>query len=410
MSQPSEDKDIASFTKFLGLRNTTSEESFELGDLTVAQNVDQTDSYRLRRRRGFVATPTTGAYHSVGGNGLTALAVTGSSLMRVLPDFTTRLVRTGLTSGLRMKYAAMGDRIFYTNNAETGVFVNGFSRSWGIVPPDQPSKVEIVGGNVPAGFYQYGMTFVRTDGQESGAGTIGSMELTATGGFHFYDMPISQDSDVQYKRLYISPRNGDAMFLQFTLSPDATEAFYDVERSGVLPLATMFLIQALPSRHLAAFAGHILLARGNVLYRSEPYSPELFDLRKGIPFPSGITLIGPMDDGVYLGTETEVYWLGGRDPSAWEAVRRAVHGVIPGTEAYHEADDVQENAQGPVILFATTIGIRAGFNGGTLINLTEDRFNYPIQEEGAAIVRHIGGSAQYVVTMRGTETPGNTAF
>src|SRR5712671_5137923 len=45
MATTNEDKDVYTFEKFLGLRNTVGEESFEPGDLSIALNVDQTDAF-----------------------------------------------------------------------------------------------------------------------------------------------------------------------------------------------------------------------------------------------------------------------------------------------------------------------------------------------------------------------------
>jgi hypothetical protein len=409
---PNEDKDIFAIAKFLGLRNTVSEESFEVGDLAVATNVDQTEAFRLRRRKGYSATSLTASYHSIwaSDDGEIGLAVTGSSLMELLPDLTARAVRSDLTLGMRMRYARMGSRVFYSNTVETGIFENGKSRSWGLATPTRLPLVALIGGSVPAGLYQFGLVYVRVDGQESGTGSIGSMSLSAPGGFQFRDIPVSGDPQVVFKHLYISPVNGDAMYRLLTLSNSTTEATYTTPRPGALPLATQFLSPALPGQHVSVFHGHTLIGRGSVLYRSEPYAPELFDLRKGLPFSDPITLVAPMDDGVYLSTSSEVFWLGGRDPAEWVLAHRSVHGAIPGTEAYHEADDVAEGQAGPVVLFATPRGIWAGFNGGSITNLTEDRFNYPIMDEGSGIIRHMGGSLQYILTLRGTERPGNTAF
>jgi hypothetical protein len=183
-----------------------------------------------------------------------------------------------------------------------------------------------------------------------------------------------------------------------------------VERTGTLPLATQFLSPALPGTHLAAFAGYVLLARGETLYRSEPYAPELFDLRKGLSFSARITLVAPVSDGVYLGTETSVIWLPGRDPEKWTEELRFDYGAIPGTLAYTSAEEIADERQGPAAVFATTGGICAGLAGGSVFNLTGARFNYPVMDEGAAVVRDTQGLAQYLVTLRGTERPGNTAF
>ena len=409
MATPNKDEDVFVFDKFLGLRNNVGPGSFNAGDLEAALNVDVTDEQRLQRRKGYAATTVVTSHHSLWSNGAVALAVIGSSLVEVLPNLTTVVVRSDLTAGAKMYYTSAGNRVFYSNGLETGVFQHGISRSWGLDLPSKLPLSAVIGGSLPAGTYQYVMTYLRDDGQESGAGRSGLIELPAVGGIHFSDMPMSEDPTVEFKRLYVSPVNGDKLYLLMTLPAAATDATYTTERTGTLPLSTQFLSPALAGSHIAEFSGHVLVARGSTLYRSEPFSPELFDLRKGLPFSSPITLVAPVEDGVYLGTTTSVIWLPGRNPAEWREVRRLGYGVIPGTLVYAQADDINDQ-QGQAAVFATHQGICAGFDGGSVVNLTGDRFNYPVMDEGAAAVREVGGMIQYLVTLRGTERAGNTAF
>lgn len=53
--------------------------------------------------------------------------------------------------------------------------------------------------------------------------------------------------------------------------------------------------------------------------------------------------------------------------------------------------------------------LRPQFDGGTMLNLTEDRFAYPVQPTGGGLVRLWRGINQYVATLRGAEVPGNIA-
>lgn len=410
MATTNEDKDVFTFDKFLGLRNTVGIESLESGDLTVALNVDQTDAYRLRRRKGFEATGVTTARHSIWSDGTTALAVENTSLVRIMPDLSEVVLRDDLTPGARMFYAVIGDRIFFSNGVDTGVVQNGLARSWGLLPPAKLPIVSVIGGSLPAGLYQYTQVYVRSDGQESGAPPSGNFQLPVRGGLKFSDIAVSPEPEVVFKRIYISDVNGDQLYATLNLPADVTEATYVEPRRGTLPLATQFLSRPAAGTLLGHFAGHILLARGNTLYRTETYGPELFDYRKGLPTPGRVTLVAPMDDGVYLGTDDEIFWLNGRNPAEWRLDRKDVHGAVYGTAAYGPADDVAEGQNGQVVIFVGTKGIVAALNGGTLLSLTEERFSFPLMAEGSAIIRHFGGTIQYVVTLRGAEGISNVAF
>lgn len=404
-----EDKDVATFSQFKGLRNTVGPESFEIGDLEAALNVDVTDELRVRRRRGYGAF-VAGAYHSLFANGEVMVAVTGTSLVRITPEGVSSTLRTGLTSGARLAYSAVGDRIYYSNRTQTGCVQAGVHRSWGLdIPTSQPTA-SVVGGSMQPGTYQYALTYVRDDGQESGTGLAGSVTLRSRGGIRFDAIPVSADPTVTAKRLYISPPDGDAMYYALGLHASDTSATVYSARDGTMILATQFKGPPPAGTCLAHYNGHALVAVGNRLYFSEPYAPELFDLRRGYRFSSPITLVAPVDDGLYLGIETEVIFLEGRDVTELVYRPRCDYGAILGTLAYCSADDINKNTQGRAAVFATTQGVCAGFNGGQIVNLTQERFNYPVTKRGAAVVRNYGGSVQYLVVLEGTSTAGNTAF
>lgn len=406
------DKDIVSYRKFTGLRNTVGPESLELSDLDAALNVDVTDELRVRRRRGYSSSLSAGSYHSVWSDGNIALVVGGTTLYEVTPTFALRSVRTGLTSGRRMYYANIPGhaKVFYSNGVETGVFENSASRTWGISPPAYQPAATVTGGSLRAGLYQYAATFLRRDGQESGTPGSALIELTATGGISFTQIPISTDPGVVSVRLYITPVNGDQMYSIMLLPNGTTTARYEVDQIGDLPLQTQFLFPAPAGIHLAVLSGFALVARDNILYPSEPWAMELFDPRKAVPVTKRITLVAPVADGLYLGSENEIGWLDGLDPAKWSFVRKADYGAIPGTLAYSPLNHFVPGSAGTTAVFASTKGLCLGAPGGQFQNLTQDRFNYPAMDEGAGVIREMGGSIQYVVTLKGTERPANVAF
>jgi hypothetical protein len=405
----SQDKDVFAFEEFAGLRNTVDVENFEPGDLHTALNVDVTDAKKLRRRRGYGAPVFGTAAHSLWSDGDNALFMSAGSLYRLNADLTTTALRSGLGTA-RMQYAAIGGRVYFSNGSASGVVDSATARSWGIPMVTIQPVSAAIGGLLPAGRYQYALTFVRDDGQESGTGMASTIDLSADGGIQFSLIPVPTDTSIAEKRLYVSPPDGDRMYLQMVLPPSTEEATLTDYRHGTVALATQFLSAPPPADMLAYFNGHILVASGSRLYPSEPYAPELFDWRRAQPFASRITLVAPVEDGVYLGTEGQIIFLAGKDPASWVFQPKFSYGVIPGTLAYGDAADLGGEMKGPAAMFATADGIVAGLNGGTIVNLTSDRFRYPVTKLGAGIVRGSDGVTQYVATLQGAGTTDNTAF
>jgi hypothetical protein len=403
------DEDVLTIEQFAGLRNTVRPEYFAPGDLEVAKNADINDALKLSRRKGTSTLAFAGAYHSLFADGDVMLGVAGGTMRRLFAGGTTAVLRAGLTDA-RVSYAPMASRIYYTNGILNGCVDAGVARTWGIDPPPYQPVATAIGGGLPAGVYQYAVTYVRVDGQESGTGASGQITLTTDGGIQFTAIPVPSDAAITQKRLYISPVNGDSLHRVQTLDGSATSATYSFEITGGAPLTTQFKQSPIAGQIAVPFNGRILIARGRRLYCTDAYAPELLDLRRNFVMGGHITLVAPVEDGVYLGTEDEVIFLAGDDPSKWLYKRLLAYGAIGGTVAYGDAEDVLPDAAGTVAIFGTKQGIVAAFNGGAVKNLTKDRFQYPVTERGAGIVRAHGGMIQYLMVLEGTTTAGNTAF
>lgn len=395
---------------FLGLRNTVPSDRFGLEDLEAAENVDIDDSLRVTRRYGHGAAVVSGACRSLWSDGLTALVVRNdTTLVQILPDHTLRTLRTGLAPGLDMSFGGLAARIYYANGIDTGVVEGGRSRSWGLEVPGVPA-VSATGGVLPAGRYQFAVTYLRADGQESGSSLSGVIELGATGGVQLASLPVSADPDVALKAVYLSKCNGEALYRAGIIPNGNTTFTYQIEASMQVPLRTQHLRPAPAGQFVDVINGRTLVARGDTLYFSEPYAPELFDLRKNFRFNGPIVMLAALDTGVYIGTEAQVIWLDGKVPENWVYSERLMYGAIRGAVTKTSRDLVLDG-QGVkrVAVFATQQGICVGEDGGGIINLTRERYAYPVQDKGAVVVRQHRGLVQCLTALQGAEVAGNAS-
>lgn len=403
------------FKEFLGLRNTTSPERFALGDLQAALNVDIDDAKRITRRAGLTER-LTGATHSLWSDGVTCLAVQGSTLKRVRAtgssSYAFDTMRSSLTAGLRMDYWSVNDCVYYANGAETGVIQAGASRSWGLTPPSGQPGAQAIGGGLEAGRYRYALTYLRGDGQESGTGQSDAIDLTERAGIRFTSIPVSSDATVTRKAIYLTSTNGEQLYRAVVMENSETQADYRNESLDLkVPLRTQFG-QPAPAGHMVSwFRGHALVAQGPVLWPSEPYRYELFMLDKhAFMFPADINLLAPVEDGIFVGAD-QTYFLSGAGPEQWARSKRTVagYGAIPYTRAYEpaEGDDLGEGVAGRVAMWASPQGHCMGANGGAFRNLTSSRFSYPTAQRGAGIVRQTQGYNQYLAVLEGTGAANN---
>ena len=128
-------------------------------------------------------------------------------------------------------------------------------------------------------------------------------------------------------------------------------------------------------------------------------------------FESNITMVAAVPDGLYIGTESGLWWLTG--PFAkMSRVLVTDHPVIPGTAVYVCADLAdpsvpvgQFSPDKNAVMYMDAKGVCVGKAGGEVYNKSEERFWFPVARSGAAMFRRQDGRFQYVATLDSGGTP-----
>lgn len=389
------------FSAFAGIRNDVSADRFAPSDLATGSNVDLDNSGKLLSRDGYT-NKISAAVHSLWAQEDICLYVQGASLKRLNSNLTSSVtVRSDLTAGLTMSYDHVDGKVYYSNGEQTGIYSNDGNRTWGIVPPVFQPLAAAAYGDMPAGTYQYALTYVREDGQESGTGIADKIDIT-TGAISFTDIPVSSDPTVTHKIIYLTEANGEVLYRAQVLTNTTTSIYYN---GSILrtPLDTQFCQHA-PAGQLVRYAhGRLWVAQGKFVFYSKPHGYELFDLRDYLGFTSDVTMFAPVQDGIFIGTETETSFIAGTDPKEMRLLTKYAVGVVPGTLAYVPSNQVKALATineeySPV--WTTHTGIVAGVSGGLVIDLTSERYTLDKAVQGAALYRHHNGIDQYVTVLR----------
>lgn len=393
------DPDVVTYEAFKGLRSDVTPERFGPEDLAVCDNVDIDRTGRLARRDGYASVRTDNA-HSLWADEMQefCLYVTGNRLMRLNADWSATPLAALQGVGKRVSFKRVSDRIYYANEVDTGVIERDASaRSWGLPVPALPQPTVTV-GDLPAGTYQYVMTYARADGQESGAPLAGTVMVNDGAGLIF-QLPVPSDPGVASKYIYLSTPNGEALYLAGSAAAAATRFTYTGNALELnLPLATQFL-QAAPAGQLVTYyRGRMYVAVGDVLYPSSSFGYELFDLREYIPLDGRITMLAPLTDketvidrglgsGLFIGTDRSCGVLAGTAPENFQYVPKTDYGAIPGALAYVDGalfgDDSMGARQLPMWL--TTQGICIGLPEMAIRNLTRSHYTIPAAGLGAAL-------------------------
>jgi hypothetical protein len=180
--------------------------------------------------------------------------------------------------------------------------------------------------------------------------------------------------------------------------PDQTYTIHDDEELEL----TDNLYETMPiGQHIASYNGRIWTARRDEVWFSEGMSTHM--CRKATNYfmmPGYVYMMLPAEDGIYIGTESGIYFLRGDDPfqMAWDGVY--AHGVVP--FAYTElAGEKFGLADTTVPVWWTKDGVMsAGLPGGEVRPLTRDRLAAPEYGFGALSIREREGISQVVSALQ----------
>jgi hypothetical protein len=385
---------MLTLNKFTGINNTVPTYRLKPTELTMATNVDIGMDGEITRRAGF--TEVTDVCHKNLWQAQGFMLATCSGDL-VKTDGTTQTVLQESLGVDRVWYLNLPDgRTAFSNGLINGMTDGTTTTPWGVPLPDSVGAFTEVSGDLFPGTYQWAVTYVRqADGLEGGASYSDSVEVT-NGGILLTGLPVRSGYDMN---VYLSGHNGEGMYLAGT-TMGGSFSYLGTNSSLTLPLATDHMYPMPVGILPALFRGRALVAQGNILWASLPYQWELCDIRRDFKqFSSPITLIQPVDDGVYVGTETELAFLAG---DQWDKLeyRSVVNGyTVLGSGVYVDAEYLKPreggNYRGSAMIVIADGGIVYGYNGGSIWRVTEGVYRTDVTEV-AATWRLVNGVPQYV--------------
>lgn len=154
---------------------------------------------------------------------------------------------------------------------------------------------------------------------------------------------------------------------------------------------------------IEAYSGRIYLAAGRVLWATELYLYDYIDRTKNfITLEDDITMVRAVEDGLYVGTMSQLLFLKGTFAQGLALSRVMDCQVVQGSAVSVPYSKVHPGArQGPVPegfgpVFMTAAGICLGLPNGQVYNLTQDRVVFPGMQRAAALYREDQGANSYV--------------
>jgi hypothetical protein len=122
--------------------------------------------------------------------------------------------------------------------------------------------------------------------------------------------------------------------------------------------------------------GHLLTARSNTLYFSEPFRYGVSSLAYGfMRFPTGIRFIEPVDGGIYVGQTNGVLFLSGSSQRELQVNRTDSAIPIARSSMLMKATDVypMEGVSGEVAVWLSEKGYVLGLSSGQVLSMHSSR-------------------------------------
>ena len=386
---------MLTFEKFAGINNVLPQERMGESDLVKAANVDIGLSGDLRRRGGF--TLLSGQCHKNlhQSDGYMLTTLDGEDLVSIHLDGSRMVVCPSLGPD-RVHYCNLpGGRTVFSNGLICGMTTGGPSVPWGVPTPESAGHALAIAGQLAKGLYQYRISYTRlSDGLEGAPLSALPMQLD-DGGLFINALPVRDGHAIN---VYLSGHGGDGAYLAGS-TQTAMFSYIGGNSALTLPCRTVGMAPAPVGRAMAFWRSRVLVADGPVLWASMPGAWHLFDLRRDFKqFTAPITLVQPVDGGVFVGTENELAFLSGAEFDKLVYTQVIDGPTVPGSGVPVPGELVQRGqsvGQGAAMLCIAGRGIVAGFSDGGIVRMTEGRYATDVTEV-AATFRMVNGAPQYL--------------
>ena len=356
----------------LGIDVVSDDSALPAGALRDALNVDiDRDGviYSAPIPRSVVA----GSYDSLYATDDVVLASERGAVSKIDPTNGETTALFQMNSEDRVTFCNMMDGIVVMNRTTLAFYRNGSIAALGMDKPAQPILSPSDSGGLYEGRYAVGITTFNDQGEESALSELAFVDVPAGGGITV-NLPATNQP---FFGIYRTNHNGDMVY--FALRAPAMSQYQ--LGSGTLGRATdsQFMTRMVSGKIARAWNGRLLVAKGKLLIFSEPLRYGITSPRHNfVQFTRRITMLEPVDGGVFVGTRDGVYFLAGSTPKEWALkntggkipIPMASTGISTG-ELNPEMTANVGNGQGAVWLAEN--GFVVGLPSGNIIELQRTR-------------------------------------
>lgn len=374
----------------IGIDNVSADGDLPRGAVADAENVDFGRGGDVARRSGYTRRLETTSAHSLwtAPDGR-SFGVIDGSLVRLTWDGSAlaSTVLADLQDGRPLSYDQINDSIVCGNLGELlEIAADDTVRNLALQRGGLFAEESDVGG-LTAGRYAVAASMLR--GNEEGAMSSATfVDVPEGGGINVWTPP---SADATAVRIYRTEPNGEILY---------RAADVPLESEG-LTIGAGQLGRATDTQHMAPmqggsivryWRGHILAVRGRTLIWSEPMRYGLRDTRHNfIQSAKQITLMEPVEGGVFVGTNDGVVFFAGTSPRELTLKRTSGEPPVAHTGMKIQASLLAGDQVGDTYVAAwfAKNGIVIGTSDGQLREVHAKRFRLPGNQAagvGAAVI------------------------
>jgi hypothetical protein len=350
--------------------------------LRDAVNVDIDRAGQPSRRPGLTVANAAAA-HSLWACRLGAFCMVGAALNRVSLSGGTMTLTPLMTlaSAEPVSYTELMNRVVFSNSGTIGEITPTGVRQLGVPEPASFALSADSAGGLFPGRYGVVVTNVSATGEESAASALAMVDVAANGG-----LLLTGLSHTTTLRVYRTEANGDVLYRAAEVPAGMTEYLIGAGQLGKV-CDTRHMARTPPGRIVRYWNGRLLIARGRHLYFTEALRYGLVDPRHAfVTMPGRITMVRPVDAGVFVSTSAGVRFLRGNAPSAWEVVDTSSEPAVEGTDIEIAASILSGDAGGrKAALWLTGRGFVIGGADGTVTEPQAARIRLAAQAGGIAV-------------------------
>lgn len=382
--------------RFSGINNVLPTESLtpapktNITPLAEATNVDIDTVGKLSRRLGYSAASAVCHKNVHQADGFMLATSAGGNLVNA----GTAAVLSASLGVARVWYTNLPDgRTTFSNGLIQGIAGAAAATGWGVPIPATLGTAADVSGALFPGEYRWRLTYVRTsDGLEGGPAYSAPLTV-ASGGITLSGLPVLAGHSIN---VYLTSHNDGGP--GFLAGNTTGSMFAFIGANALLQQACKtHLLSPPPVGTLSAFwRGRALLAVGSVLHASLPHQWELFDLARDVKqFTAPITLVQPVDGGIFVGTETELAFLSGTEFDKLGYTRAIAGRTVLGSGVTVPGELLPGDSSSTGMVCICAGVLVAGYASGAVARVTEGRYTTAVTEV-AATFRMQGRTPQYV--------------